>query len=90
MSRISCLISLSVNMAESTKKKRDRTNENFRKAVEGIMRRGDKISQGYGADVYILLRRRNRHFEYTSVDKPSWPTSKPEIVSILSYFSLGD
>jgi hypothetical protein len=63
-------------------KKRDRTNENFRRAAQNIMWRCDEMSQQYQADVYILLQRRGQYFEYTSIDRPSWPTPAIELESI--------
>jgi len=61
-------------------KKRDRTNENFRRAVENGMRRWDRIGHPYQADVYVMVRRRGQYFEYTSKDSPSWPTPAVEVV----------
>ena len=49
--------------------KRDRANENFRRASENIMWRCDEIRQRYGADAYILLRRGHRYYEYNSADR---------------------
>ncbi|KAK2037615.1 hypothetical protein LZ31DRAFT_560280 [Colletotrichum somersetense] len=58
---------------------RDRTNENFEKARESIMWRCDEISRRYQADVYIVLRRKHKHYEYSSIDAPSWPLSKADM-----------
>lgn len=49
--------------------KRDRENENFRRASENIMWRCDEIRQRYRADAYILLRRGHRYYEYNSTDQ---------------------
>ncbi|KAK2024534.1 hypothetical protein LX32DRAFT_643562 [Colletotrichum zoysiae] len=58
---------------------RDRTNENFEKARENIMWRCDEISRRYQADVYIVLRLKHKHYEYSSIDAPSWPLSKADM-----------
>ena len=75
-------------MESNVPKKRDRTNENFQRAAENIMRRCDEINRRYQADVYILVRRRNRHYEYKSADDPSWPTPAAEVVGTLRAFYL--
>ncbi|KAK2055563.1 hypothetical protein LY76DRAFT_185292 [Colletotrichum caudatum] len=67
---------------------RDRTNENFEKARENIMWRCDEISRRYQADVYIVLRRKHKHYEYSSIDAPSWPLSKANMVSVMIPRSL--
>ncbi|KAK2052804.1 hypothetical protein LY76DRAFT_488757, partial [Colletotrichum caudatum] len=60
---------------------RDRTNENLQKARENIVWRCDETSRRYPADVYILLRQRHKHYEYSSIDASSWPLSKTYIMS---------
>ncbi|KZL67545.1 hypothetical protein CT0861_00366 [Colletotrichum tofieldiae] len=60
-------------------KKRDRTNENFDKATKNLMSRCDQIRQRYGADVYIQVRRKHKHYQYTSSNEPSWPKTKAEM-----------
>ncbi|KAK1657060.1 hypothetical protein BDP55DRAFT_686865 [Colletotrichum godetiae] len=60
-------------------KKRDRTNENFEKVRENIMRRCNEISHRYQTDVYITLRRKHKHYEYSSTDDPSWPISRADM-----------
>ncbi|KAK1973748.1 hypothetical protein LZ30DRAFT_742559 [Colletotrichum cereale] len=62
-------------------KKRNRTNENFDKATKNLLSRCDQIQQRYDADVYIQVRRRHKHYEYTSSNEPSWPKTKAEMVS---------
>ncbi|KAH8193521.1 hypothetical protein TruAng_012313 [Truncatella angustata] len=59
--------------------KRDRSNENFAKATRSLLGRCDDVRSRYSADVYILIRRRSKHYEYTSSEASSWPTSRDEI-----------
>jgi hypothetical protein len=61
-------------------RKRDRTNENVAKAIKGLMRRGDKISSRFNADVYIVVRRNNRHWDYNSSSSSLFP---PTLVGIV-------
>ncbi|KAK1659870.1 hypothetical protein BDP55DRAFT_678132, partial [Colletotrichum godetiae] len=65
-----------------TRRKRDRTNENFEKARENMMWRCDEISRRYQSDVYIVLRRRHKHYEYSSTNDPAWPISRADMVGI--------
>ncbi|KAE9577836.1 hypothetical protein CGMCC3_g6236 [Colletotrichum fructicola] len=65
--------------SQCASRKRDRTNENFAKATKNLMWRCEKIRQCYGADVYIQVHRKHKHFEYSTSDEPSWPKSKPEL-----------
>lgn len=67
---------------QSTPRKRNRVNDNFIRAVWRIMRRCDGIRERYGADVYILLRRNGRHYEYNSSVDTAFPTPFKEIVGI--------
>lgn len=62
-------------------KKRDRSSENFKKTCESLMARGNDIKFDYDADVYILVRRRHRYYEYCSLDVPTWPVQKAELTT---------
>ena len=62
--------------------KRDRANENFTKATARLMKRCDQISRRYEADVYILVRRKHRHYEYNSADDSSFPPQPRDLVSL--------
>ena len=61
--------------------KRDRTNDNFARATFRFMRRCDQLSRRYDADVYLLVRRKQRHYDYKSTDDPSFPVLSPDLVS---------
>jgi hypothetical protein len=64
--------------------KRDRTNDNFARATFRFMKRCDQLSRRYDADVYLLVRRKQRHYDYKSTDDPSFPVSSPDLVSWLN------
>lgn len=72
---------LNAEMNAEPPKKRDRTNDNFARAMRGLMKRSDRISRQFGADMYVLLRRKYRHYEYNSSQDPSFPTPAPVLVS---------
>ncbi|KAK2005765.1 hypothetical protein LZ32DRAFT_671205 [Colletotrichum eremochloae] len=44
------------------------------------MRRCNDISRRYQTDVYIMLRRKHKHYEYSSTDDRSWPISRAAMV----------
>ena len=69
----------------TTPKKRDRTGENFTRAVFRGMQRFDKISRHYEADVYIIVRRKHRHYDFNSSNDPSFPPSAAELVRAASF-----
>ncbi|KAF1729898.1 hypothetical protein CRV24_010442 [Beauveria bassiana] len=53
--------------------KRDRTRDNFVRSTMGLMKRSNRISQLYDADMYVLVRWKNRHFMYCSTEEQSFP-----------------
>ena len=56
--------------------KRDRTNDNFLRATKNIIHRGDEMSRRYGADIYIVLRRKGRYYDsLAAVNVGSKPSS---------------
>ena len=64
-------------------KKRDRTRENFSRAMFRIMKRCDAISKRYpNADIYLLIRQNQRHYQYNStIPNSNFPTPPAELVS---------
>lgn len=68
-----------MNGIRKTSKKRDRSNENFKKTCTNVMDRCDKIRGTYGADVYVLIRRSGKFLEYTSNHQTSWPPTRDEV-----------
>jgi hypothetical protein len=63
-------------------KKRDRSNENFKKKWRTLKNNGLNIYQIYNAEVYICIRRKGQKYEFKSTDK-ALPLSDQEKVSIL-------
>ncbi|KAK7219196.1 hypothetical protein V2G26_007199 [Clonostachys chloroleuca] len=59
--------------------KRDRSNENLTRTIERLIRRCDKISLRGNFEVYLLVRRNNRYYEYNSASDSSFPASIDEI-----------
>jgi hypothetical protein len=62
-------------------KKRDRSSENFKKRLRTLLKTGFEVHRDYHADVYILLRRKNQTYEFTSPSK-AWPLSPEAVVRL--------
>lgn len=60
-------------------KKRDRSNENFKKRWRTFVRSGFQAHRDYHADVYILLRRKGQTYEFKSTDR-AWPLTAEDLV----------
>jgi len=46
------------------------------------MHRGNEMSRRYGADIYIVLRRKGHYYDYCSTQDTSFPTPPIEIIWI--------
>ncbi|KAI3576788.1 hypothetical protein IWW34DRAFT_629653 [Fusarium oxysporum f. sp. albedinis] len=62
-------------------RKRDRSNENFKKKWSTLKNNGLIIHQGYNAEVYVCIRRKGEKYEFKSTDK-ALPLSDQEKVSV--------
>lgn len=60
-------------------KKRDRSNENFKKRWRTFVKNGFLTHRDYHADVYILLRRNGQTYEFKSTDQ-AWPLTAGDLV----------
>ncbi|KAH7110807.1 hypothetical protein B0J13DRAFT_577548 [Dactylonectria estremocensis] len=49
------------------------------RATQHLMRRCDQLSDRYNADVYIVVRRNHRHYDYNSTNDALFPTPLVEI-----------
>jgi hypothetical protein len=75
-------------MAESSKIKKKTTeqlrDENFRRQIVTFETKGDTLRGEFGADVFVLVRRKGKLMVYTSrtsLDDPQWPLRPEEIVT---------
>ena len=66
-----------------TTKLKKATDENFRKWKKNILKKVDELRLLYGADAYILLRRKGKYYTYKSTNQPSWPPPLETIVRTL-------
>ena len=67
---------------DSPRPKRDRSNDNFNRATKRLMKRCHQMSRRYDGDVYILVRRKFRHYEYNSANDPAFPPPSGDLVSL--------
>lgn len=59
-------------------------NENFRRQNLTYAEKGNRLRKDFGADVFILVRRKGKLTIYTSrnsLDDPQWPLRPEEIAS---------
>jgi len=57
-------------------------DENFRRQILTFEEKGDKLREDFGADVFVLVRRKGKVRVYTSrnsLDDPQWPLRLEEI-----------
>lgn len=64
--------------------KKDRTNENFSKAMTRLIRRCDQISRRYEARVYIQISRRHQYYDYKSTNDEAFPVPADALVRSLA------
>lgn len=69
-------------------KKRDRSNENFKKKWRTFVKSGFQTHRDYNADVYILLRRKGQTYKFKSSNQ-AWPLTGEDLVGTpLEKYSL--
>jgi len=56
--------------------------EKFRKRSASWFRKGNELAQVTEADIYIVIRQGNKYYTYKSTDRPGWPPSEEDIVSL--------
>lgn len=59
-------------------------DENFRRQNLTFAEKGDRLGEEFGADVFILVRRKGKLTVYTSrnsLDDPRWPLRPEDIAS---------
>ena len=70
---------------EATKKTANQLNdENFRRQNVTFAEKAERLREEFGADVFILVRRKGRLMVYTSrnsLDDPQWPLRPGEIAN---------
>ena len=66
---------------QSLKPKRDRSGENFDRCAKRLVGKCDRLKKKYQADVYIVIRRKNKPLiTYASCSSSSWPPTNEDIV----------
>jgi hypothetical protein len=61
--------------------------ERRRKRRISLLKKAHEFSTICGADVYVVLRYKGKFYTYSSFSHPSWPPSRPEIVSYSNHLS---
>lgn len=65
------------------KKDKDRKQASFRKRCSTIFRKADQMRRICDAEVYFLVRYRDRYYLYTSSEASEWPPTKTALVVTL-------
>ncbi|CZR37690.1 uncharacterized protein FPRO_07119 [Fusarium proliferatum ET1] len=68
-------------------RKRDRSNENFKKKWSTLKNNGLIIHQVYNAEVYVCIRRKGEKYEFKSTNK-ALPLSDEEKVGVTDIIYL--
>lgn len=72
--------------AQSPPRSTKGVSENFRRRKDiTFMEKADELRSEFDSEVYVLVRRNGRLFNYASRDGPSWPFSLIEVVSGLLF-----
>jgi hypothetical protein len=63
------------------KAKRNRTGDNFLRCINSLLNKSNNLTK-YQADVYVLIRRNGKLWEYNSLHCDCWPLPSSAIVGI--------
>jgi hypothetical protein len=64
------------------RKMRKNTQENFRRRKINLISKADDIHRLFGADVFLVIRKKGKYCGYNSREELSWPPRKEELVSL--------
>jgi hypothetical protein len=72
-------------MYEQQRKKRIKvTQEKFRRRKISLVSKVDDLHRFFGADVFLVIRKRGRYYAYISTEELHWPPTKEQIVSLFT------
>jgi hypothetical protein len=58
--------------------------ENFRRRRISLINKIDDLYRFFGADVYFVIRKKNRHYVYVSAINSQWPPTIEQIVRVFN------
>jgi len=64
------------------RKTRKNTQENFRRRKINLISKADDLYRFFGADVFLVIRKKGKYSGYNSREKLDWPPTKEELVSL--------
>jgi len=64
------------------KKSRKNTQENFRRRKENLISKADDLHRLFGADVFLVIRKKGKYSGYNSTEELEWPPRQEELVSL--------
>jgi hypothetical protein len=71
-------------MYKQQRKKRN-IQEKFRRRKISLVSKVDDLHRFFGADIFLVIRKRGRYSAYISSDELHWPPTKEQIVSLFYY-----
>ena len=64
-----------------TTKTRNREQERFQRRLRTYMRNAEKLRVDFGIQVYTVVHKGDKYWEYRSVDDLTWPPPHDKLVS---------
>ncbi|KAH6667811.1 hypothetical protein B0J14DRAFT_658590 [Halenospora varia] len=61
------------------KKTRKNTQENFRRRKINLISKADDLHRFFGADIFLVIRKRGRYCAYYSREELDWPPTKEQL-----------
>ncbi|KAF8847691.1 hypothetical protein BDZ45DRAFT_754648 [Acephala macrosclerotiorum] len=61
------------------RKTRKNTQENFRRRKINLISKADDLYRLFGADVFLVIRKRGKYCGYNSREELDWPPTKGEL-----------
>jgi hypothetical protein len=58
--------------------------ENFRRRKISLLSKANDLHRSFGVDVFFAIRRKGKYYAYISAEKPHWPPTKEQIVSLFA------
>jgi hypothetical protein len=66
------------------RKSRKNIQENFRRRRINLIGKADDLHRFFGADIFLVIRRKGKYYGYNSRQDLAWPRTKEELVILSS------
>lgn len=65
-----------------SKRRRQREQERFQRRLRTYMSKAEKLRADFGIQVYTVIHKGGKYWEYSSVKEAAWPPTRDTLVSI--------